>query len=188
MRKKKADRRHICEISKALFLKKGYQAVTIDEICDQAGISKPMFYAARLTKSDLLVNVFCLDEKEIHQIAKSPLGALEKIEALCDKLYARLLLSGKKILSDLLAVSLERPVFEIIISPEWKNSIVDAVLDAQNAKQILSTIDPLQLTQIVGSWLIGLCMQFSVSQIEGTFEEMHKGLHALLRRNGEATV
>lgn len=78
MRKKKADRRHICEISKALFLKKGYQAVTIDEICDQAGISKPTFYAARLTKSDLLVNVFCLDEKEIHQIAKSPLGALEK--------------------------------------------------------------------------------------------------------------
>ncbi|WP_256460665.1 hypothetical protein [Allobaculum sp. Allo2] len=40
----------------------------------------------------------------------------------------------------------------------------------------------------MGSWLIGLCMQFSVSQIEGTFEEMHEGLHALLRRNGEATV
>lgn len=52
------DREHIEQIALGLFLERGYDSVTVQDICDACNISKPTFYARVRSKDDLIVSYY----------------------------------------------------------------------------------------------------------------------------------
>ena len=52
------DRQHIQETALALFKERGFANVTVQDICDACGISKPTFYSRFHSKDDIIVNLY----------------------------------------------------------------------------------------------------------------------------------
>lgn len=66
--KKKTDRSRdkLFAAAKQLFAQKGYDGVTVDEICQAAGLSKNVFYACFASKHDLIVRqIREIDEEQV---------------------------------------------------------------------------------------------------------------------------
>ncbi|SMC47999.1 TetR/AcrR family transcriptional regulator [Papillibacter cinnamivorans] len=66
--KKKTDRTRdkLFAAAKRLFAQKGYDGVTVDEICQAAGLSKNVFYACFSSKHDLIVGqIREIDEEQM---------------------------------------------------------------------------------------------------------------------------
>lgn len=52
------DRQQIADTALALFRDRGYGSVTVQDICDACGISKPTFYSRFRSKDDLIVDFY----------------------------------------------------------------------------------------------------------------------------------
>lgn len=52
------DRQQIQETALALFKERGFSNVTVQDICDACGISKPTFYSRFHSKDDIIVNLY----------------------------------------------------------------------------------------------------------------------------------
>lgn len=52
------DRQQIQETALSLFKKRGYSNVTVQDVCDACGISKPTFYSRFHSKDDIIVNLY----------------------------------------------------------------------------------------------------------------------------------
>lgn len=52
------DRREISDVALGLFRKNGYESITVQDICDACGISKPTFYSRFPSKGDILLDFY----------------------------------------------------------------------------------------------------------------------------------
>lgn len=134
--KEKITRERLVEVSARLFMKKGYQATTMQEVADQLNIKKGSIYYYIKTKEDLLYNIvhismnMLLDETK--RIYNNDIDARKKISMLMD--------SHIKMISDnitLFSVSLydvnkaNAPLYwnDIVQLRDQYESIVQGVLD-----------------------------------------------------------
>ena len=89
-----AERRELIEQAAThLFAGRGYELTTVEEICAQAGVSKPMLYRHFESKKDLCMRLM---ERRRDELAAAPLGrfietegsAAERLEAMIDAWFA----------------------------------------------------------------------------------------------------
>lgn len=193
-RKKKADLARIVEMALQLFLEKGYDAVSIEEICAAVGISKPTFYAANLTKRDLLIMVYhepmadrsalpdnldeisvCEDEHDIVRIFYS----------LCDLANDTLLRYGRDMLSSLYSIMLDGDMMERIMSDKWKDALLRVLMAAEKKDLIPHGLEAQRAVDLVSAFIVGHTMNYALGRIERNRNKFHSSLHALLEDPGK---
>lgn len=179
MRKKKAVREEICSTAKELFIDKGYDAVSIDEVCDRVGISKPTFYAANLSKYKLLIDAYHLNtQKLIEHREEEP---LECIKQCVLQAFRRMASCGKDLLLSLYKISLDHLVFEQIFDEAWSQTLLWALNEAKQRKEILSDASAEDLTNMVSAYVVGFCMRYVRGNLDIHEEDLLDGLHAVIR-------
>jgi AcrR family transcriptional regulator len=89
-----AERRELIERAAGrLFATQGYETTTVEEICAEAGVTKPMLYRHFESKRDLCMRLM---ERRRDELAAAPLGTfletegsvLERLEAMIDAWFA----------------------------------------------------------------------------------------------------
>ncbi|HWP66821.1 MAG TPA: TetR/AcrR family transcriptional regulator [Candidatus Limnocylindria bacterium] len=88
-RKKAQTRRNIYEAATALFLERGYDAVTIDDVCRAADVAKGTFFLHFPTKDALLAEYGRLATEELQPLLESQRGAVATLRAVLRELAAR---------------------------------------------------------------------------------------------------
>jgi TetR/AcrR family transcriptional regulator, cholesterol catabolism regulator len=84
-----ATHQKIYNTALALFYKKGYDKVTIDDICEKAGVSKGAFYDHFKSKDQVIIDLFLMADAVYEEYASTELPRHKKVT---DKLF----LLGKK--------------------------------------------------------------------------------------------
>jgi AcrR family transcriptional regulator len=74
-RKKAQTRRNIYDAATALFLERGYDAVTIDDVCRAADVAKGTFFLHFPTKDALLAEYGRLATEDLHPLVESQRGS-----------------------------------------------------------------------------------------------------------------
>lgn len=123
----------IYEESGRLLVKKGYDAITIDEICAASDISKPTFYAYNLTKRDLLIHLFNAapaSDLPFEASLDEDFEYLPLIYRSIDRIASRLYYYGPDLLRDLLKLHLVSPALEEIMDREWADELTDLIAEA----------------------------------------------------------
>lgn len=127
--------KRLMEKSEELFVKYGYSAVTIDQIANEAGISKMTIYKYFRSKEDLFIEAFKkhIDYhiNSIEQAVKSKYHTVDKIEFMYNysmslaKEYPELLLRDimekKSLFEKVSAIKLEK------VLPLWKYILEDGI-------------------------------------------------------------
>ena len=127
----------LLEKSKELFLKYGYNAITVDRIADEAGISKMTIYKYFNSKEDLFMEVIKMDIEyqadEIMKVIRESSSSIKRIEMLYNysidmaKKYSLVLIRDiveKKSLLDKVTEikkNLMLPIFQFIIHDGIRN-------------------------------------------------------------------
>ncbi|WP_066251412.1 TetR/AcrR family transcriptional regulator [Neobacillus drentensis] len=85
----KQTRNTLNQISLELFIKKGYQNTTIDDICKKAGVTKGAFYNHFKNKGEIILSSwFDLDEEVITRVSSQTYQTnKEELIALCKEMY-----------------------------------------------------------------------------------------------------
>lgn len=183
MRKRKPFQDDVFRCSRELFLQKGYDAVSIDEVCAAVGISKPTFYSAKLAKADLLIACYQLDEKALDDIQRR-LGKqdpLDTIHEICDLLFSTLTGNTIDMLGSLYQIALAEHLCGLLVTDRWKQILCEAIDQAQKQQKILNMVSARILTDMVGAGVVGYFKQLILRQMEPDRDVYHRVLHALLR-------
>jgi len=109
-------RQEIFDTAIALFAKKGYEKVTIEEICSKVGVTKGAFYNHFKSKDQIIIEEFMrMDEhyKEVAQDISSLESSMEKLRVFNHEAI--------KLMSDL-GVSLMKVVYYSQIAPNMRKS------------------------------------------------------------------
>ena len=172
----------IYEESGRLLVKKGYDEVTIDEICAASGISKPTFYAYNLTKRDLLIHLFNSAPWTETQSEKLEEDFMSKIHRHLDQIGNRLYHFGPDLLRDLLKLHLISPALEEIIGTEWADEMTELITEAQFNREILTSSKPAQLTEVLVTYLIGRCFRYAIERSEDHLVNLSEATDVILRK------
>ncbi|TRZ49597.1 TetR/AcrR family transcriptional regulator [bacterium] len=118
-RKKRAaaTRQKIFNTAIKLFKKNGYKRVTVDDICNKAGVSKGAFYLYFKSKDMVILNQLVMSEKTFNEYMVKELNQHSSV-------VENLLLLGKKIISytSELGIDSTQVLYGILINPNEKNA------------------------------------------------------------------
>ncbi len=161
--KQKTVQDEIFEKSQKLFRQKGYEAVTIDEICTAVGISKPTFYAKKLTKRALLLQAYSVD-KLLELPVVDETNVLATLATLVDRMEQAMVCHGPELFRDLLKEHLKKPVFDLPLIENWKAYFVHLIEVGQQNGVILNQDDPRELVQLIQAYLLGCSFQYAMER------------------------
>lgn len=181
--KRKTGLETIFEVSSELFSQKGYDEVTIDEICSAVGISKPTLYAQKLTKRDLFIHMYKPKREEvfIEQKVCDVNNIMAEIYRSVDLIAERVFCHGPDLLRVLLRLHLQKPALGEVMDREWRERLAQLIHAAQIRHQIRNDQKPELLVQIIGFYMVGYSFQYSINQAEESREHLHSGVHAILQ-------
>lgn len=178
--KKKERFEQICQIAARLFKAKGYEAVTIDEICKASGITKPTFYAASLSKAKLLF--YAYKPEQLPPIDSYPpdtnwLGVMyEAISQVIDQAFRY----GPDLLRDFLRMEIETPSMRHVMTDGWLRQMEELIARAMASGQIQTDVEPALMTCMIETYIIGYCFQYSISCAQESKDNMLQGIRILL--------
>lgn len=145
---KSIDKDAICTIAIDLFLKQGYNNVTVNDICSRCNITKPTFYKYVDSKEDLILNLY---DKTISGILADTYHLLQAdshYEQLL-MIFHALILETKRFGSDLFSHMLIANLNENKHSFDMRSSLTDLCImiikKAQEKKEIHNLSDPVIL-------------------------------------------
>ncbi|MGI6536303.1 MAG: TetR/AcrR family transcriptional regulator [Eggerthellaceae bacterium] len=75
------DRHEISDIAIDLFRRNGYEQVTVQDICDACGISKPTFYSRFSSKGDILLDFYEDVSLRLNDNLSALMGTTERLGA-----------------------------------------------------------------------------------------------------------
>lgn len=148
-------RQKIFETALALFAKKGYERVTVDDICAKSGVTKGAFYNHFASKDQIMVENFV----RIDQYYQEILAEIDSLDSSLEKVKA---FSGHsmKYISGM-GVNNVRALFHSQIAPGKKNSAIMSrkrplykisqklVREAQQNGEIREDLDSAEITDMV---------------------------------------
>ena len=170
-REKKSDRtrQRLAAAAIAAMTERGYQGVTIRDICERAGVSIGSFYRYFDTKSDVLREMYETGDER---------PWMERVSAFIDK-YARL------------NTDTGLDAMRVLYNPEntWFTRVrpmqqkLEALLaGAQNAGELTAEYSASELTELFFVCMRGICYEWCISG--GTYDleqRMHHQMALLLR-------
>lgn len=170
----------IFQKSQELFQQKGYDAVTIDEICMAVGISKPTFYAKKLTKRTLLLQAYQIKKDDLSFCYANFSSPMEGVYFLVDQVGQVIFRNGSKLFGDFLKEHLKKPALEEIMGPTWKFHLVYCIQAAQRDGIIFSQEKPQKLAQAIYMYLVGYSFQYAMGKAEKSMQNLHESVDAIL--------
>lgn len=185
MRKKKAVSQALYDASKELFLKKGYDAVSIDEICAKVGISKPTFYAADLKKHELLIHLYkpanreaVLSQEDLEQLENDPVSCFLD---LVDEIIETFTAYGTRLLSDLYQVLIQENAIDDLIDDGWRNRMILLLSTEQIQGLLRIDLPPDEICDLVCCYILGSGSKFALGNRDASLQTFHDGLKTLFR-------
>ncbi|MDE5759139.1 MAG: TetR/AcrR family transcriptional regulator [Allobaculum sp.] len=171
----------IFETSQKLFRQKGFDAVTIDEICVAVGISKPTFYAKKLTKRTLLLQAYQVKESPFFSVNEK--DVLRAIAALIDQVVQAMLRHGPELFGDFLKEHLKKPAFDTLFVSNWTTRFVQLIEKGQREGVILNQDDPHTLVKIIQAYLLGYGFQYALGSTNDIEKHLHRSIATILLAN-----
>ncbi len=176
----------IFEISQELFRQKGFDAVTIDEICVAVGISKPTFYAKKLTKRTLLLQAY--EVKESSSFSLNEKDVLRAIAILIDQVAQAMLRHGPELFGDFLKEHLKKPAFDTLFVSNWTTRCAQLIEKGQQEGVILNQDDSNTLVKIIQAYLLGYGFQYALGSTNDIEKHLHRSIAAILLVSPNQTV
>ncbi len=170
----------ILETSLRLFQEKGYDNVSVREICEACDITKPTFYKYAVTKGDLLELFFYQiagkadDTWDDPQMQGSWWNCIRK--GFTDFLKS-FLSFGTDFCMQLFIQNVMTQQDRFRVSPEFRTRMTAVLWQAQRSGEILDDTDPEELYDVIISTLIGFCAWWILN--EGQVDVVTEFLEAL---------
>ena len=161
IRDKEMHRELIVQTAFALFEEKGYDPVSISEICKTAGVSRTVFYNSFSGKEEIFEEVLRDASKErlaaVDAFMEAP-SDYERIFALADQQQSVPLTLGPRLASVLLRLDLENKVDVWGVSHTIESWLVRLTANCQQQGIIRNDASPERLTSVC----IDICLQVLV--------------------------
>lgn len=179
MKENNKTKRNVIQIAHRLIREKGFDAVTISEICQEANISKNTFYYYFDSKESLLLEYFIIDLSGSEDIITEMItlqNPLEKYKLLSFRIVERLEEAGPEILKRLLMYNMsEKANFEFnklskedkkkgkeIIQP-YRDLRIKLLTQAQEEGLITSKVAPDKIEYYQLAITIGFAQMWATS-------------------------
>ena len=153
------------------FKKKGYQNVTIEEICDMAGITKSTFYYHYQSKERLLLEFYNNTQElpaETLQLLATSDNCWQKLWACMEPSIDWTIEAGAAILSQVFVSSLQNQInaFE----GNGKRDLMQSIIAlGQQTGQFQNTSDPKALMENIRSAIVGIAVLWCIDG--GSYDE-----------------
>ncbi len=167
-----------------LIRKRGYQNVTINDICDACDITKPTFYKYAGSKDDLILDLYDTTIKELvtdpYQFIATD-SSLEQLLYIFSKLIADTMSFGSDLFSQMIISNLKdnRHSFDMRDSLTKMCELI--IRKAQEKGEIRNTNSPVILYNALAHLFTGHEVKWCISKGNSNdFEEFFLGLNAML--------
>ncbi len=144
--------RPIIEAAVRLFKKNGFENVSVNDICAEAGIARSSFYRVFSGKKEIISTIL-EDARSIHNATVGDLldaeNDFERMWALCDRNLAIVLDFGPELTGSLLAMEQSEAIGIIEILHEMDSWLIKLTKNAQKAGIILNPEAPEILAPLV---------------------------------------
>ena len=149
----------ICAAAIELFARKGYNEVSVNEICKAVSITKPTFYKYVKTKEDLLLQYYRSVPGIVGGVWKDcddpdVLKAISSGFGLCLKHYTSL---GTDLMARVMAQQISSSSMPFQCSPEWNRKMVSLIAEGQKTGQIQAAVRPSCLLEVLKAYVLGFC-------------------------------
>ena len=180
-------RQRIFDTAVSLFLDKGYDSVTIDEICQGVGLTKGAFYSHFKSKDQIVLErMLAVDEHYRTDI----LPLVENLESSIDKVltFVRLVIDhmaelGKATVRTayLTQIGYDEKLSAIMTEKRTLYKIIQAlVAEAQDKGELRSDLTSAQITQVVMHNIRGIVYNWSLSPSKFDLQEAGEDLIQVL--------
>lgn len=161
----------IFDIASKLFQERGYNQVTVNDICEACGITKPTFYYHIKSKQEILVRFYDhivdnLTPLLLQMISIS--GSWEQLILLFDTLINNIQDLGTDINSQLLSINLEKNYGTFALRENLEEIAVNIVKKGQDNKEFRNLNDAKQLYQAAAYMFTGYEYMWCV--LDGDFD------------------
>lgn len=155
---KDIKKRAIEEVAVNLFLEKGYNNTTINDICEAMDITKPTFYKYVNAKEELMLDLYDVAIKRICRDTLSLLEVdtdIERLLVLYNKLIDYTIAFGHDLFSQMFIANLNHNHNSFSNYKEMDDLVVLLLRKAQKKQEIHNTKDPVQINDTILYTYIG---------------------------------
>ena len=163
-----AKRRAILDAAQGAFDVRGYEAATMEEVAEKAGVSKGTLYNYFQNKEDLFAKVFSErlsgDQTELDHLAEEPLPAMEKLCHLMDHVFDQLEFytnSGKLVMELWAHAARQQKEEELAMSvaqtnTRWRKRIEAILVEGIAGGEFARRFNPSVMASLVWSTINGI--------------------------------
>lgn len=171
---KKLSKEEISQKALKLFSEQGYNNVTVNDICDECGITKPTFYKYAGSKDELILDLY---DVTIHELITDPYHFITS-NTHCEQLiyiFTKLIRDTEKFGSDLFSQMLISNLNENHNSFDFRESLtrlcVTIIEKAQEKGEIQNMNPPAVLYRSIAYMFSGYEMSWCIKNGETNWEE-----------------
>lgn len=186
---KKLILNQIYSTSIQLFMDKGFDNISVNEICRNVGITKPTFYRYVNSKDDILANYYFNIPEFYPDIEPDENGEVDYIQVLTACLrhsFSHYLSLGIDMLSAHIVSQTHGMSLLSQANPEWASQLMEYVKKGQESGQILSDISAEELLLQLQAGLLGyaymICSEnrddYELSDLQDMLEVICRGKSA----------
>lgn len=180
--KKKETMKNIHGIAKTLFTEKGYDNVTIQDICEAARITRPTFYSYGLSKEEL----FCESCRLPFDWEQWNLSQIQPLESVilgvwlvCQGIYS---LSSEEMKS-YLKLHVQHNTLDNTYVPSFRSRLEQLIAQAQQDGTISNKATPKFLADMLCLYLLGVSENYAAEKTKQTQEQNEAACRAILWQN-----
>ncbi len=184
----------IYETAIPMLIEKGYDNVSIDDICKKMGLTKGAFYAHFKSKDQLVIERILLVDTHYRDEIFPRLASLptvdEKVRTFCRLVFRHMHVLGKSLIKTAYYIQIGQNAKVAGMMTEKRelyNIVEELIIEGQGKGEVRDDMSVAQLTQVVLHNIRGLvynwCLSSSSFNIEEAGEIMLDVLCAGLRKN-----
>lgn len=149
----------ICEAAIELFMRKGYNEVSVNEICKAVRITKPTFYKYVRTKEDLLLQYYRTadaSESGTWKGAENP-DPWEAISSGFEAGLKHCTSLGTDLMARVIAQQISSSARPFQSSEAWDRKMISLIAQGQKTGQIQAEMEPAPLLEVMKNYMAGFC-------------------------------
>ncbi len=166
-----AKRRAILDAAQEAFDVRGYEAATMEEVAEKAGVSKGTLYNYFQNKEDLFAKVFSErlsgDQAELEQLIEEPLPALEKLCRIMDHVFSQLefyIGSGRLVMELWAHAARQRKEGELAVNiaqtnTQWRKWIEAVLIEGVAGGEFVRRLNPSVMASLIWSTINGIIVE-----------------------------
>ncbi len=183
-----AKRRAILDAAQKVFDARGYEAATMEEVAEEAGVSKGTLYNYFQNKEDLFAKVFSErlsgDQAELERLIEEPLPALDKLCRIMDHVFSQLefYIGSGRLIMDLWAhAARQRKEGELAVNiaqtnTQWRKWIEAVLAEGVAGGEFARRLNPSVMASLIWSTINGIIVE---SMFDTEAGSGHRSLSAL---------